>query len=218
MHPPYCIICFILLEVTGPFLHGQQNFLPRIYIEAGAGTNLAYFDVGGGSAGVSIQAGAMYDLDPSWRLGVNVGFHRTRGTDEGTANESRMYAYRSNLNEISLRGHYVFRFKLYPVKRWKLHLEPRIWAGLGVIQIQPKPNEVLANNSTDQYLPVAPLISGGLGLAFTLDRDISLVLEAGSNLTTSDYLEGYTNHNYSDSRDMFHSILLKILYIVPVGW
>ena len=219
MNPLFRGAAAVLLAMAGIGLHGQDlNYIPRIYIEAGAGINFSYCDVGGGSPGPSVRAAFLYDLAPEWRLGVNVGFHHLRGTDDGTANEARMYAYRSNLNEISAKGVYVFKFKLYPVKKWKLRLEPRIWSGLGVIQFQPKPNEVLASASRDAYLPVAPVFSGGAGLAFTFDREMALLLEAGSNLTTSDFLEGYTNHNFSESRDMFHSILLKFVYFVPVGW
>lgn len=196
---------------------GQRYLKKRNTIEVGGGVNLSYFDVGGGSPGLTLAAGALFDLHPNWRIGPHVALHRTRGTDKGTPNEARGYSYRSNLFEISFRGQYVFRFTPYPAKRWKRKLEPRVFGGLGIVQVQAVQNQPLSGQNSNDGLSVAPLFSGGIGLAWHLERDLSLLLEAGSNLSTSDFLEGYTNLNNSSARDMFHSILLKIIYRLPVN-
>ena len=218
MHPGTRIASILLFFTMALSLTGQRNYIPRIYIETGPGINLSYFDVGGGSPGLSIQGSVLYDIDSSWRLGVTMGFHRTRGTDEGTPNAGRMYAYRSNLNELSVKGVYIPAFNPYPITRWKTKFEPRAFAAIGILQIQPKPNEVLANNSSDDYLSITPFLGIGIGLAYQIRRDLSLLFEGGSNLALSDYLEGYTNRQYSNSFDMFHALLVKLVYKVPVGW
>jgi hypothetical protein len=212
-------IC-ILLMLAGIccYLPGQGRFKPEIYIEAGSGVNLAYFDVGGGSPGMSVQGGVLYDLGPSWKLGAAIGIHRARGTDAGTSEASRGYEFRSNLNEISARGVYVLRFQSYPAKKWKTRLEPRAYAGLGILQFQPKPNDQMATQGNGDFLPVSPFISGGLGLGYALDRDISLLLEGGSSISTSDYLEGYSDPGNTFEPDLFFTLLFKFIYKVPSTW
>ena len=197
-------------------MSGQRHFIRRTYIETGGGINLSYFDVGGGSPGLSIGGSVLFDLHPQWRLGPNVGFHRTSGIDEGTPNANREYAYRSNLNEISIKGVFVIRFKQYPLKKWKRKLEPRIFASMGILQVQSLQNQNLSGNSSDDKLSIAPVFSIGLGLAYAIKSDFLLALEGASNFSTSDFLEGYTNLNFSTSRDMFHSMLLKIIYKLPI--
>lgn len=189
-----------------------------MYIEAGSGINLSYFDIGGGSPGLSIQGSVLFDLHPSWRLGANVGLYRTNGRDEGTPNAAREYEYRSNLVDLSVKGVYVVRFKRYPPKKWKRKLEPRVFATLGILQVHSIHNQQLSTNNNDTGLPIAPVFSGGVGLAYVVNNDLSLLLEGGSNLSTSDFLEGYTNVLHSTSTDMFHTLMLKFIYKVPGAW
>lgn len=204
-----------LLSILTSVLYGQKHHATGMYIEAGSGINLSYFDIGGGSPGISFQGSALFALHPSWRLGANVGLHHTNGSDEGTPNAARGYEYRSNLMEISVKGVYVVRFKRYPPKKWKRKLEPRVFATLGLLQVQSIHNRQLFASSDDPGLPIVPVFSGGVGLAYILNDDLSLILEAGSNLSTSDFLEGYTNVLNSTSSDMFHTLLLKFIFKVP---
>lgn len=210
-------ISVIFIVFFSASLTGQRRFLRRMYVEAGTGANISYFDVGGGSPGASFQGAVIYDLQPGWRLGINAGFHRTRGTDEGSSNPTRGYEYRSNLNEISVKALYAIQFKPYPIVKWKRKFEPRIYANLGIIQINPKPNQKLALKSTEEYLSAAPLLSGGIGLSYFLDREMFILVEGGTNITSSDFLEGYTNVLHSSSRDMYHTIMIKFVYRVPMG-
>jgi len=199
-------------------LSGQGRFIPRAYIEAGIGVNLAYFDVGGGIPGISAQGGVLYDLAANWQLGANIGIHRARGTDAGTSNDSRGYEFRSNINEICAKGVYVIRFKPYPIKKWKTKWEPRIYACLGLLQFQPKPNVLLASQGNGDYLTVAPFFSGGLGIAYYLGRDLSLLFEGGGNTSTSDYLEGFSDPENLSIPDIYLTMLVKFIYKIPKIW
>jgi len=199
-------------------LSGQGRFIPCAYIEAGTGVNLAYFDVEGGLPGLSTQAGVLYDLAANWRLGANFGIHRARGTDAGTSEASRGYEFRSNINEISAKGVYVVRFKPYPIKKWKTKWEPRIFANLGLLQFQPKPNVLMASQGNGDYLTVAPFFSGGLGIAYYLGRDLSLLFEGGGNTSTSDFLEGFSDPENPSIPDIYLTILVKFIYKIPKVW
>ena len=208
-----------LLGMGLPFaLIGQIRPQNHSVLEAGGGINLSYFDIGGGSPAPSFAGSFLFGLGDSWKAGPEVKFHRTRGSDQGTTNESRGYDFKSNIYELSARGVYIIRFSQYPYKQWKRSLRPRIFASLGLLQIQPVYNREMAMENDKEYLPLAFSASGGLGLEYALNNDIGLLLEAGSTLSSSDYLEGYTNDQFSKARDMFHSICLKISYRIPTGW
>jgi len=197
---------------------GQGRYTRGVYLEAGTGVNLPFFDVGGGSPGLSIQGGVLYDLTPHWRLGATIGTHRARGTDKGTPNASRGYEFRSNLKELSARGVYVFRFKTYPMKRWKNKMEPRAYASAGILQYQPKPNQMLASLANGENLTVSPFFSAGLGLSCRFNQDLTLLLEGGGNLATSDYLESYPDPDSFPVSDLYFTLLVKFIYKVPRHW
>ena len=55
----HLLILFLLLW-AGSSLFSQGRFKPGTYIEAGAGVNLSYFDIGGGSPGVTFQGSALF--------------------------------------------------------------------------------------------------------------------------------------------------------------
>ncbi len=167
---------------------------------------------------MSFQGSALFELAPSWRVGANVGFHRVSGTDEGTANESRGYEFKSNLNEFSVKGVYLVRFIQRQQKKWKQKLEPRAFASMGVVQIQAIQNQPLSSLNDEEGLNVAPLFSGGIGVAWAMNSNLSLLLEGGTAISTSDYLEGYTEVPHSFSPDLFHIFMAKIIYKVPSGW
>ncbi|PID92761.1 MAG: hypothetical protein CSA96_01775 [Bacteroidetes bacterium] len=196
-------------------ISAQHRRDPRLLIEGGFGVNLSYFDVGGGTPGPSFQGGASFDLHPNLRLGASVSFHRTRGRDRGTLNEDRNYAYSSNLKEVGIRASYCYKppyRSQHPVLR---RFEPRAYAGLGILQIQDIKNSPLTGRTLKDRPPdIAPVFSLGAGLAFRLNKDLSLAMEGGTNLTTSDYLEGFGSGQFSTSKDLFHSLIVKLSYRV----
>ena len=218
MHFIRHIFLFLLVGGTALSLSAQRRYSPGIYIEAGAGTNLAFFDVGGGSPGLSVQGSVLYDLAPAWRLGANIGIHRARGSDEGTDQAERGYAFRSNLTEIAVKGVYVFRFKPRPIKKYKLKLEPRAFVNLGILQFHVRPNDLLAAQGNGETLPVAAFFSGGIGLAYRVSRELSVLFEAAGNISTSDYLDGYSDPENGPNPDVFCSMLIKFAYKVPTPW
>jgi hypothetical protein len=193
-------------------LHGTTS------IEAGFGINLSYFDIGGGTPAPSFGASFLFELGESWMLGPDLGFHHCRGSDKDTPNAVREYKYISNIYQIALKGVYVIRFEQYPYKPWKRKLIPRIFAGLGLLQVQAVQDRKMFLENDKEYLPVAPLFSAGIGLEYGINRNISLVLEGWSNLSTSDHLEGHTHEDYSTASDMYHSVMLKVNYKIPSGW
>ena len=70
---PVHIIFIIALRSYRSICLAKGILFARTYIETGGGINLSYFDVGGGSPGLSIGGSVLFDLHPQWRLGPNVG-------------------------------------------------------------------------------------------------------------------------------------------------
>ena len=93
-----------------------------------------------------------------------------------------------------------------------------IYAGAGILQVQPVQNPLLSAGSDREYLPLAPAFSGGIGLEIAFSSEFSTVIEGGSTFSTSDYLEGYTNLEHSSANDMFHSMMIQLKYMIPRGW
>ena len=217
MHIPFHMLLIIGWLGIGSILFGQGNSGSKTSLEAGTGTNLSYFDIGGGSPGMSVTGSVLFMVAPSWSLGPQVGFHRARGKDEGTPNENRDYAYKSNIFEFSLKGMYVIRFQSNSYRAWKRKWKPRIYTGIGILQVQPVQNPQLIAGSEEDHLPVAPVFSGGVGIEYVLNQTLSVVIEGGSSLSTSDFLEGYTNLAYSTANDMYHSMMIKLKYFIPAG-
>lgn len=217
MRPIRCIL-ILLFAGTGFLAEAQKRYLPAVYIEAGTGTNLAFFDVGGSSPGFTVQGGVMYDLAPNWRLGADLGIHRVNGSDEGTQLASRGYAFRSNLTQISAKGIYVVKFNPRPVKKWKMKLEPRVFANLGLLQFNTRPNMQLATLDNGDYLTVSPFAAVGAGVSYLVSRDLYLLLEAAANIAGSDYLEGFADPENSQVPDVFCTMLIKFVYKVPTQW
>ncbi len=218
MYHSKTILSLILGLILTSVLYSQRNSSSGMYIEAGGGMNLSYFDVGGGSPGVSFQGSVLFDVHPSWRLGATMGFHRTNGTDEGTPNAGREYEYKSNLKELSVRVQYVVQLNGNSRKRQKRKLEPKAYLGVGILQVQAIHNRQLSAQENAGNFSIAPILSAGLALAYAIQNDLWLSFEGGSNISTSDFLEGYTNVMHSTSTDMFHTIMLKVVYKVPGKW
>ena len=212
------ILALIPGLILTSMLYSQRSTTSGMYLEAGGGINLSYFDVGGGSPGASFQGSVLFDVHPSWRLGATMGFHRTNGTDEETPNAGREYAYRSNLKELSVRGQYVVQLKRNASKRQQRKLEPKAYLGVGILQVQAIQNQQLSAQENAGDFSIAPVLSAGLALAYAIQKDLWVSLEGGSNISTSDFLEGYTNVMHSTSADMFHTIMLKVVYKVPTKW
>ena len=97
-----------------------QNYVRQIHISAGGGINLSFFDIGGGSPGLSFTGSGLFMWDEHWKAGIHFGYHQVEGSDEGTAEFARGLAYKSEMYEISARGEYLMFFGYRGGAKWKL--------------------------------------------------------------------------------------------------
>ena len=74
----------ILVMMVSLFLTGEaysQMFKPQIDIALGGGINTSYFDVGGGTPGLSLVSTTMYHWTEHWKAGMFFAAHNVKGTD-----------------------------------------------------------------------------------------------------------------------------------------
>lgn len=211
---PFLILFLMCILLQDPALHGQGYRPGKMFLEAGTGANFPFFDVGATEPGISTQVRTLIQIRPSWRAGANVGFHHTRGTDMGTKYNGRGYLFTSNLNEVSLRGYYVVTFRRYPPRKYKTRLEPKAYAGIGVVQIQPVHNQQLNVNENAGRFNVAPLCSAGLACSYRILNQLSGGVETGGYISTSDFLEGYSDQPQSHTPDFYFSLMVTLMYHV----
>jgi len=202
-------------------------FSPQVEVSFGSGINLSYFDIGGGTPGLSIWNSVVYQWDEHWKAGYKIGIHNVVGTDEGTDLFGRGLAYNSNLYEFSGRVEYVFFFstswksiwkqKINPMLpyggTWKRKIKPFIYAGGGILHYLPYVYIYPTGDGVDEnpaYARVVPNINGGFGVYYFINRFWSIALEAQSNFPFFNYIEGYLHEEYPDSRDMFHSLGIRV--------
>lgn len=199
----------------------SQNFTPRINFTFGGGMIFSDFDIREGIPGFSLVGAANYQWNKNLRAGVNIGYHKAVGSDEETYDSQRGYSFRSNLFEVTGRFAYIFTFPEYPVKKWNQKFHPFLYSGAGILQVQSD----LYDNSTGsrvdtgpEYITVTPVINGGAGIYFKISSLWLLSFEAGSNLAFSDFLESYSNETSASSRDMYHCLILRLVWSEPLGF
>jgi len=208
----HVIIVFILLS-TIP-VSGQPKFIPEFILGWGPGINASYFDIGGGSPGISLSASGHYRWTNNYMAGISLNYHLSNGTDEGTVNSDRGYNYTSNLFETTARLTYLFTFKPLPEKRWKKLIMPYIFAGAGCLVFFSEPGEYPGQKISSEYSHLAFIMNGGIGLHYKLNDYWSVGMEACLNLPFSDYLEGYSSQK-SEFNDTYHNTFIKIIYTIP---
>ena len=102
---------FVCLLVTNSVY--SQLFSPQVEVSFRAGMNISYFDIGGGTPGLSVLNSVLYQWDEHWKAGYKIGVHNVVGTDEGSDLFGRGLAYNSNLYEFSGRVEYIFFFSMF---------------------------------------------------------------------------------------------------------
>jgi hypothetical protein len=211
-----------------------QSFVRQIHISAGGGVNASFFDIGAGSPGLSLSASSLYMWDEHWKAGFHFGYHQVKGTDEGSANFARGLAYDSELYEYSVRGEYLIFFGYSGGAKWKLSqnsslhyrgswksiIRPFICLGAGALRYHPNlyyypTGEPLDENP--EFPTWTSIINAGMGIYFFITPYWTVALEIGSNFPIFDYTKIYNSEAFSDSRDMFHTVGLRITRNQNVG-
>lgn len=223
-------IAFFFMTGTG----FSQIFKPQVDISLGGGLNLSYFDVGGGTPGLSLTSSTMYHWTDHWKAGLFFGVHHVKGTDEGTPMLGRGLAYDSNLYEFSGRVEYILYFssswkskwkqKVNPMLpyggTWKRKVKPFLFAGAGVVQYRPYVYYYPTSGGLDEnpaLASVAAIINGGFGVYYYVNRYFSISLDGKINLPLFNYFEDFKTEDIENTMDLFYVIGIRFIWSMSAG-
>lgn len=206
------LLIFILLSILS--LSAQPRFVPEFRFEWGPGINISFFDIGGGSPGISFGTTVHYRWNKNFMIGNILNYHHANGSDEGTQNEKRGFDFRSNIIETTIRFSYLVSFKPLPEKRWKKYILPYLFTGTGPLVFFPNPEEHPGQAANSDYSNIALIVDGGGGLIYKYDDNWSACIELCLNIPFSDNLEGFSTQ-HSEHNDSYHSIFFKAVYTIP---
>lgn len=216
----------IILQVTIIVLlsaqsANSQSFQSQLRLSFGGGIIISDFDISGGSPGLSLTGAANYQWTKNLRAGINLGYHKVVGSDDGTSDSDGGYSFDSQLFEVTGRFEYVFTFAEYPIKKWSQILYPFLYSGAGILQVQSD----LYDNSTGSrantgpdYITVTPVLSAGAGIYIKINSLWHLCFEGGTNFSFSDSLESYSSEALSSSKDNYHCFIIRLIWSEPLGF
>jgi hypothetical protein len=207
----------------------SQIFSPQVEVAFGGGINISYFDIGGGTPGVTLWNTLLYQWDEHWKAGYRIGFYNVVGTDEGTDYFGRGLAYDSYLYELSGRVEYLFFFssswksiwkqKINPMLpyggTWKRKIKPFLYAGGGILHHRPFVYLYPTGDGLDEnpdYASIKTSLNAGFGVYYYLNRFVAIAFEAGSNFPFFNYIEGFEQEEFPDKMDMFHTFGVRVIW------
>ena len=217
---------YIFLHVAIVFLLSaqsaySQSFQPQFRFSFGGGMIISDFDISEGKPGLSLEGAAYYQWSKNLRAGINIGYHKVAGSEDGISDSNGGYSFNSQLFDVIGRFEYVFTFAEYPIRKWSQKLHPYIYSGAGILQAQSDLYQNSTGHRVDtgpEYITVTPVISGGAGIYIKISNLWFLCFEGGTNYSFSDSLESYSDEAHSSSKDMYHGLNVRLIWSEPLGF
>ena len=145
------------------------------------------------------------------------------GDDAGTRNEARGLSYHTLMIESTAQAElFILKQKRGFNRRgnmtWIPRLRPYIFAGGGGICFNPSVEDLTPDSNGTGFKKIAPVMIGGAGFIYGINREWFLGAELGGRLITTDYLDGYTS-SASKSNDLYYIATVNLIYqINPRAW
>jgi len=215
---------FATLVLSFMFLTLSAQYTRKNYYEIflGPGIFAAFTDIGTYNTGLGADVGLRYRFDSHFSFRANLVAGYVSGTDEDSDNDSRGIIYHTLLMEPTAQiEFFFFRERRGFDRRGHLVVKPVInpyaFAGAGFIYFSPTIEEAsVPVMMPEDYSRMAPVLNGGGGLIFTLNKKWSCGIEMGGRFILTDYLDGYTS-DASTSRDMYYYSNIHLNYrFIPV--
>jgi hypothetical protein len=206
-------LIFSFLVVTLSAQYTRKNYYEIFF---GPGMFAAFTDIGTYNTGFGADLGLRYRFNRHFSFRANLVTGSISGTDEGSKNDSRGIIYHTLLTEPTAQiEFFIFREKRGFDRRGYLVLKPvinpYIFAGTGGIYFYPSIEGGNPDRIPNDYSKLAPIINGGGGFIFILNKKWSCSIEMGGRFIISDYLDGYTS-DASTSRDMYYFAHINVIY------
>jgi hypothetical protein len=236
------VILILLMSLSFSDGYSQKWKLRRYEAVAGVGTAHYFGDIGGTADknnlfGIkdielfntrpSVYLGARYKIRYNMAVKANFIFGFLKGDDEGSKNNDRNLAFYAEIFEPSAQFEYSiiseeqkYRTNAMFNKRGMInnysHYNFYAFAGVGGIFGWPKPQKELV----DKYDPGTEFglaFPIGLGLKYVLSSNLSIGVEFGGRLTTTDWLDGYHREKFSKANDVYYFAVFNAIYRVKTS-
>ncbi len=238
------LILLIILFATPSF--SQRWKLKRIEAYVGAGSTQVFGDIGGTASASNwfgikdikfdetkpaFTLGVRYKIDEHYTVRLNMGLGFGSGTDVGSKNEERNFSYKTTLFETAVIGEYYFlreernrqtaaMFNRRGMINYYSTISAYAFLGTGPVLYFPQFSGVSRGPEIDKttgYGKVGLAFPVGLGLKYMIDEDWQFGAELGSRFTTTDFLDGYKNLQFSKHPDMYYFLVLSLNYRIETS-
>lgn len=231
------LLFFIFLFILPMYGNAQKWKLTREELMGGIGAANYFGDIGGAA---NPDASVFADIDIAYtRPNLMIGYRyrlteriaakgsftyaNFYGSDVGSKNESRNYAFSSNLFE--LYGHVEYHITeekqiiTYStmslrsgLKKFNAAFNVYVFAGLGGAYFNPKPKEdFIVSDRFNGNKNLAFVLPVGIGAKYPLRSDLYIGLELAGRLTTTDFIDGF-NPDASNANDLYYLTVIYVSY------
>jgi hypothetical protein len=235
---------FLIILILLPLVSFSQRWkLQRAEITGGVGGVNYFGDIGGSPDDTkllglkdleisytrpNINLGGRYRINETMNVKLNMIFGYLEGSDEGSKNASRNYAFSSSVYEISGQFEYSIIPESTPInysignlrrglRSSQAKLNTYVFGGLGAAFFSVKPLADLEDsdrfNDSKSMSLVFPL---GVGIKYPLTSQLHIGFELGGRFATSDYLDGFTS-KFSSSTDIYYFSLINVVYKISTA-
>jgi hypothetical protein len=242
MKRPLLVLLFLpFLYAIGLQADAQRWNARRLEASAGLGTSFFFGDVGGFSQGENalglkdltwLQTRASGNLSLRFRLieeaniRLSLSGANLRATDRRGDNINRGYNARTIIFEPALLGEFYFiknsaensylfsRGRGSAMRNFLSSLDFYTFTGFGMAICNVQADESFYDKPEFSRTGsiIAPVIPVGLGATMIYSPDFNFGLELGGRYSFSDYIDGYSNPQFSKARDVYYFLNFTFTY------
>jgi hypothetical protein len=238
------ILVILMICLTFPFSNAQLWKMKRWEVLGGMGPTFFFGDIGGFSRTKNILGlrdlsflQTRFDINGNLKFrltrDVNIRLSLTYGmfhaTDSRGSNESRNFETSTNFFEPAVIGEYSF-IKNYAENSYLFmkqkqgfmrnlfrSLDFYAFTGFGGLSFNVKGNALLSAYPGFTKSGFTAVIPAGLGTTLVFSPNLNFGLEVGGRYAFTDYLDGYTNSQYSKANDVYYFLNFTVTYKLKSG-
>jgi hypothetical protein len=245
------ILIILLVSFLVPVVEAQTsaNFwkLKRFEAVGGIGPSFFFGDIGGYSQSKNvlglkdisilqtrfdINANLKYRIFQNLNVRLSLTYALLHATDERGSNEGRLFESSISIFEPAILGEFYFiknrsensylftKGRGLGIGGFIRTLDFYVFSGIGGLQYSSKGNARLVNYGIRPGGFTA-VIPAGLGSTLVYSPDLNFGVEIGGRYSFSDFLDGYSNIQYSRSNDVYYFFNFTVTYKMkngPKGW
>jgi hypothetical protein len=242
------IIIALIFVLAVPLSQAQLWKMRRWEAVGGIGPSFFFGDIGGFSRTKNVlgfrdltyrqtrfdlNGDLKYRLTRESNVRLSLTYALLHATDVRGTNIERSMDAVTSIFEPSVIGEYYFvknraensylfiKGRQAFIKQLLKSLDFYAFTGLGGVAYVVKGNDVLKSNAGFVKSGFSPVIPVGLGATLIYNPNINLGVEVGGRYVFGDYLDGYSNPQYSRANDVYYFLNFTItnkLKTGPHGW